>query len=200
MNTTVGTLATQANLATTNSNVTTLTSGLATANTNIGNLQTSVSTLNNGPGSGIFNTGTFSGLLTATGGFTGTTGTFSGALISNGLHSANGGLNTTNLTASSGNFSGLVLNNATPGTITAAGNNSLVFQGTGYTTTTGKTTNGVAGGTSVISGNKWTLGEITGPISNQNRLCLSLNNIPYACLAPGPNNSINLMAASDPSW
>ena len=69
--------------------------GTASLNSRITALETSSATTSSTISSGNFNTGTFSGLLTANRGLSGTTGTFSGAL------NANGGLSGT-----TGTFSG----------------------------------------------------------------------------------------------
>jgi hypothetical protein len=61
------------------------------------------------------------------------------------------------------------------------GVNGLIIKGTG-------TTN-----------NTWTIGEVKGPKSTSgNRLCFSLNNIPFACIDPA-STTRNLVSADDPS-
>ena len=73
------------------------------------------------------------------------------------------------------NNGGLLINQTSAGSTGAAGNNGLVIQGT----------------------SKWTLGEITGPVTKTNRLCFSVNNIPFACINPTTGN---LTSSTDPTW
>ena len=181
---------------------------------NISSLNRTLNTLTSGSGPGNFGTGNFSGLLSASGGFTGTSGTFTnslnvgsisstGAITSNGVINANGGITTNTLTSSgavsglSGNFRGTLSSNglltANAGITTNALTSSGVGNFSGLLTASGGFT-----GTSGTFANSLNVGSIssTGAITSNGIINANAGITTNGLTSSGAGNFSGLLTAS----
>ena len=177
------------------------TSGSVTSNNGLFNTLSSLGTFTPSGGITLPSTANFNllGNMTGSGSVYAGTGTFSN-LITNSLNAtgtinANGGLNiptNQNLTLT-GNMTGTGSISAGTGAFSSGLNinqpTTLVYTATGGAGSNGLNIKGAS--------NTWSISEVKGPKTSVNRLCFSLNSVPFACIDP---TSQNLVPGNDSTW